>query len=152
MPQPNSIWSNSACGAYRGVTQTIMSESDRTPPRGRPRLLLGIFLLLLGGLLLALNLGMSVPWDLWKYFPGTLVALGIWALVSPGPCFDRVGGIWLVAGGLYGLCGIFRWFGLGWVSAWPIFLVAAGLALIVPSGVEQGPRRPASDSTSGRVS
>jgi energy-converting hydrogenase Eha subunit A len=100
------------------------------PPRGRSRLALGVICLVLGVGLLALNLGVQVPWQLWSYFPVPLIALGVWGMVSPTRHLDRIGGIWLLATGIYCLIGVFELFGLGWSSAWPIFIVATGLAVI----------------------
>jgi hypothetical protein len=110
-----------------------MTDTPNTSRCGPSRLVLGIFLLLLGAFLLALNLGVQVPWDLWEYFPFVLVALGLWGLIRPTPHIDRPGGVWLLATGLYCLIGMFHWFGLGWATAWPIFIVATGVGLMVPS-------------------
>jgi hypothetical protein len=107
-----------------------MNEVPRRPQRGRSRLAIGIIFLVLGVLLLALNLGVYLPWHLWKYFPVPLIALGLWGIVSPSNNLDRVGGIWLLAAGLYCLIGVFQLFGLGW-NAWPIFIVATGASIIV---------------------
>jgi hypothetical protein len=59
------------------------------------------------------------------------MALGILGLVLPTRHLDRSGGIWLFATGLYCLVGVFGMFGLGWGSAWPIFVIAAGLSFLV---------------------
>jgi hypothetical protein len=89
--------------------------------------------MVLGASLLALNLGVRLPWDLWKYFPVPLIALGLWAIVSPTGGLDRVAGVWLMAAGLYCLTGIFHLFGLGW-NAWPIFIVATGASVMMHGG------------------
>jgi hypothetical protein len=103
------------------------------PARGRSRLAIGVIFLVLGISLLALNLGVDLPWHLWKYFPVPLIALGLWGMVSPSSNLDRVGGIWLLASGLYCLIGVFQLFGLGW-NAWPIFIVAIGASIIMHEG------------------
>jgi len=108
-----------------------MNDVNQAPKRGRSRLALGIILLMLGASLLALNLGVTLPWHLWKYFPVPLIALGIWGIVSPSRQLDRIGGVWLLANGLYCLIGVFKLFGLGWSSAWPIYIVAAGIAVMM---------------------
>jgi hypothetical protein len=108
--------------------------NDVPPPYHRPRrsrLVLGIFLLALGGLLLAVNLGYGLPAGWWQYLPVVLIALGLWGLILPSRHLDRGGGIWLLATGLYFLAGIFDLWGLGWSGAWPIFVIAAGLGFIV---------------------
>lgn len=52
---------------------------DLKPHRhaGRSRLVLGLFLLGLGALMLAVNLGYQVPLGWWRYFPVPLMALGL---------------------------------------------------------------------------
>ena len=94
---------------------------DLKPHRnaGRSRLVLGLFLLALGGLMLAVNLGYQMPIGWWRYFPLPLMALGLLGLVLPTRHLDRSGGIWLFATGLYCLVGVFGMFGLGWGTAWP---------------------------------
>jgi hypothetical protein len=106
---------------------------DLKPHRtaGRSRLVLGLFLLALGALMLAVNLGYQLPVGWWRYFPVPLMALGLLGLVLPTRHLDRSGGIWLFATGLYCLVGVFGMFGLGWGSAWPIFVIAAGLSFLV---------------------
>jgi hypothetical protein len=55
----------------------------------------------------------------------------------PSRHLDRSGGIWLLATGLYCLVGVFELFGLGWGSAWPIFVIAAGLSFLVRDGARE---------------
>jgi hypothetical protein len=106
---------------------------DLKPQRNahRSRLVLGLFLLALGGLMLAINLGYQLPIAWWRFFPVPLIALGVWGLVLPSRHLDRSGGVWLLATGLYCLVGVFGVMGLGWGTAWPIFVIAAGLGFLV---------------------
>lgn len=97
----------------------------------RSRLVLGIFLLVLGALLLAVNLGYGLPIGWWEYLPMLLIAFGLWGLVLPNRHIDRVGGVWMMATGLYFLIGIFDLWDLGWTGGWPIFVIAAGLGFIL---------------------
>ena len=64
---------------------------DLKPHRnaGRSRLVLGLFLLALGGAMLAVNLGYEIPLGWWRYFPVPLIALGFWGLVLPSRHLDR---------------------------------------------------------------
>ena len=111
----------------------VFLMEDLKPHRhaGRSRLVLGLFLLALGGVMLAINLGYEMPIGWWRLLPVPLVVLGLWGLVVPSRHLDRSGGIWLLATGLYCLIGVFNWFGLGWGTAWPIFVIASGLSFLV---------------------
>jgi hypothetical protein len=98
--------------------------------RGHSHFVLGVMLLCVGGVLLAMNLGFEIPWYLWKYFPIPMIAFGLWGILSPGRDLDRVGGLWLLTNGLYCLVGVFHLFGLGWATAWPIYIVTLGIAIL----------------------
>lgn len=108
-----------------------MKESSTYHRPRRSRLVLGIFLLVLGALLLAVNLGYGLPVGWWQYLPLFFIAFGVLGLVVPSRHVDRAGGVWMIATGVYLLIGIFNWWGLGWSGAWPIFVIAAGLGFIV---------------------
>lgn len=120
----------------------MKDESAQHRPR-RSRLVLGIFLLVLGGLLLAVNLGYGLPVGWWQYLPWVLIGCGAWGLILPNRHLDRVGGVWMLATGLYALIGIFDWWGLGWSGGWPIFVIAAGLGFILQRH-DDGPPGPGS--------
>jgi hypothetical protein len=116
--------------------------NDVTHRPRRSRLVLGIFLLVLGAMLLAVNLGYGLPAGWWQYLPVLLIALGLWGLVLPNRHLDRSGGVWLLAAGVYCLLGIFHWWGLGWSGAWPIFVIAAGLGFILHRHDDEDRRHP----------
>jgi len=109
--------------------------NDVTPQRRRPGspLVAGIILIVLGALLLALNLGLRFPLSLLDYWPMALIVPGIVAVAVPSRHLSRSGGIWLIATGLYCEIGLTGWFGLGWFSAWPVFIIAYGLDVIFES-------------------
>ena len=107
------------------------SEVQRLRRPRRSRLVLGVFLLLLGGLLLAANLGYGLPVGWWQYLPVALIVVGLWGLILPNRHLDRSLGIWMVASGVYCLIGLFDLWDLGWSGAWPIFIIATGLSFIV---------------------
>lgn len=113
-------------GRRRGTT--AMPEKRSSPHQ--PGLLIGIILVSLGGVLLALKLGVALPWNLWKYFPVPIIALGVWGLVQPNRFIDRMGGLWALAVGVYALIGSFKLFGLDWWSAWPVYVIAAGFTVM----------------------
>jgi hypothetical protein len=63
-------------------------------------------------------------------------------VILPSRHLDRAGGIWMVASGMYCLIGIFNLWHLGWTTAWPIFLIAAGLSFMVAGNPDRGERLP----------
>ncbi|HEY8538535.1 MAG TPA: DUF5668 domain-containing protein [Steroidobacteraceae bacterium] len=107
-----------------------MNHPHPSTPRRRSHLVLGLFLLLVGGILLAANLGYGIPWDILRYWPFLLMAGGLIGLIAPSRHLGRPGGLWLFAAGLYSQVGLANWLGLSWWSAWPIFVIAAGIDLI----------------------
>jgi hypothetical protein len=125
-----------------------MEEPKPHRHAGRSRLVLGLFLLALGGLMLAINLGYQMPIHWWRFFPVPLIALGLWGLVVPSRHLDRSGGVWLLATGLYCLIGVFGLFSLGWGTAWPIFVIASGVSFLVRDSARE-PRVNTSGPTGG---
>ena len=100
------------------------SESRRSP------LATGILLIVLGGMLLAFNLGWALPRIVWDYWPVSLMALGLIAIVAPSRHLTRSGGIWLLATGVYCQISIADLFNLGWFTAWPVFVIAYGVDIL----------------------
>jgi Domain of unknown function (DUF5668) len=117
-----------------------MTQVPTRPHRGSSRLVLGLFLLVLGGVLLAHNLGYRLPEGWWKYFPLPIMLLGLWGLILPSRHLDRPGGVWLLATGVYCLIGVFDLFGLGWGGAWPIFIIAAGCSFMMHEHRPEAPK------------
>jgi hypothetical protein len=107
-----------------------MNESPQ-PHRRRSPLAAGMVLIVIGVLLLALNLGWGVPLALWYYWPMFLIAPGIVGLISPSRHLTRSGGLWLVASGIYCQLAVTDWMGLGWFSAWPVFVIAYGVDILI---------------------
>jgi len=118
-----------------------MTETTRARRGSTIRLVIGIYLLLIGALALADNLGYEVPGRLWSYWPFLLIGLGVLKIVAPGDDEDRRGGLWVITAGLYGLIGIWHLFGLEWGTAWPIFLVAAGVGIVFEAFFPRRSRR-----------
>lgn len=107
-----------------------METQEKEPGRSAGRLVAGLFLLAIGGLLLAGNLGFDVPRRVWSYWPFLLLGLGLVKLLWPGSTDERRSGFWLIVVGLYGWINVWHLFGLDWGSSWPIFLIAAGLTIV----------------------
>jgi len=110
--------------------ESRMSESPRSF-KSKGRLTAGILLLLIGGISLAINLGLEIPRDWWVYTPWLLVILGALQLSWPGVFGGRLAGYWLVVVGGYGLINVYHLFGLTWVTSWPIFVIALGLRVML---------------------
>jgi hypothetical protein len=98
--------------------------------RARGRLLVGIVLLLVGCLILASNLGLVIP-DWWNYWPWLLILLGASQFVWPGSFRERMFGYWLVVVGGVAAVSQNEWFGLDWSDLWPVFIIAAGVRVIL---------------------
>jgi hypothetical protein len=103
----------------------------RKGPAGR--LVLGLLLFAAGALLLADNAGFDIPGAVWSYWPFFVIALGLSKLAWPGDREERASGYWLVVVGVYGWISTRHLLGLGWGTAWPIVLVAAGLQIAYES-------------------
>jgi len=93
------------------------------------RLTWGVILLVLGAVLLAGNLGYMVPREIWRYWPFLLLGLGVSRLLLPNDHDGRRGGFWLIVVGLYGWVSEWHVLGLEWGTAWPLFVIAAGVLI-----------------------
>lgn len=94
------------------------------------RLIWGVFLVAIGALLLAVNLGFEVPGGVWNYWPFLLIAMGAAKIVFASDGETCGGGFWLLLAGLYGWISIWHIWGLSWSTAWPIFVIAGGLSVV----------------------
>lgn len=121
-----------------------MSDDPSSRNGNRTRLVLGIFLVALGAVLLAANLGYELPYGWWRFYPFILIAFGALGVVMPSRHLDRSGGVWLLAAGLYCLEGVFDFIDLGWSGAWPIFVIAAGVTFMLHRHAHDEAHRPVS--------
>jgi len=100
----------------------------------------GIFLIAIGAALLLAQLNMVSLEPLKRWWPLILIAIGAIRLL--GGARQRWGGYWFVIVGIYGLIGEWGLFGLTWGEAWPIFVIAAGIGILVrPWLAREGARR-----------
>jgi hypothetical protein len=106
-------------------------ENASQRPRGRTNLALGVILLLVGSIILASNLGIVIPYDWWSFWPWVLIALGGLQIAMPDRLTNGRGGFWLLVVGIYGAVSMHELFGLHWGNAWPIFIIALGLRVIL---------------------
>lgn len=104
--------------------------SERNKSIGRA--VLGLYLILIGALLIASNLGFDIPQEVWSYWPFLVIGLGAAKLAFAAGDRDTVSsGIWLLLGGLYCWISVWGLWGLSWSTAWPIFVVAGGISMIL---------------------
>lgn len=96
---------------------------------------MGLVLIVIGAVLLALNLGWGLPLALWDFWPVFLIIPGLVAIVTPSRHLTRSGGVWLLAWGVYCQISTTGFGGLGWFSAWPVFVIAYGLDIVVGKGL-----------------
>ena len=87
-------------------------------------------LMLIGGLILASTLGYDLPRGIWEYWPFLLIAGG-GAKMLFGGRDGLADGFWMTLGGLYCWVSVWKLWGLTWGTAWPIFVVAGGLSMIL---------------------
>lgn len=99
--------------------------------RARRRFTLGVILLVVGSLLLASRLGFVMPYHWWTYWPWLLLIVGGMQMAVPGSFRDRMAGYWLLVVGGWGLISTYEVMGLDWGNSWPIFIIAAGLRLLL---------------------
>lgn len=105
------------------------------------RLIWGLFLIAIGAMLLAVNLGLEVPHGVWNYWPFLVIAMGVAKMLFGGDRGGGGGGFWLVLGGLYGWISIWNVWGLTWGTAWPIFVIAGGLSVLLKPAFSRRERR-----------
>jgi hypothetical protein len=112
-----------------------LSNSSDNPGGRRSPLIMGLVLIVIGAVLLALNLGWGLPLALWDFWPVFLIIPGLVAIVTPSRHLTRSGGVWLLAWGVYCQISTIGFAGLGWFSAWPVFVIAYGLDIVVGKGL-----------------
>ena len=102
-------------------------------------LIWGLFLIALGGMLLAANLGVDLPHRVWSYWPFLLIAMGLARMLFVGGSESVGDGFWILLGGLYGWISIWNVGALTWATAWPIFVIAGGLSVLMrPAFLRRG--------------
>lgn len=90
------------------------------------RLVIGIFLILVGAFALADNLDLVEVDVAWRLWPLLLVGLGVVKLLFPGDRGERWGGAWLLMVGCWAAVSSWGWLGLSWHSSWPLLLIGVG--------------------------
>ncbi len=120
------------------MDETIRPSSDRTSPRRRIRNLVFGAMLIVGGIVLAVN-GLTIFY-VFALWPLLLVGLGAGKVLGGCCAAERRTGAWLLAIGLWFALNQFTV--LGYHDTWPLLLVAVG-ALIVWDAAAPADRCPA---------
>lgn len=94
------------------------------------RIIFALFIILTGAVLLAKNLGVDIPFDVWELWPLILIFIGIGHLIRPAVNRQPVSGIILILLGFLFLGNTLDWFYFNFSQLWPVFLIFAGLAII----------------------
>ena len=90
----------------------------------------GLILIALGGLFLAEQMGGGAAWAIHRNWPVILLVIGAaQVLVHRGDSIR--GGVWLLLIGTIFMA--VNWNVTTWDRAWPLFIVAAGVAIMIPS-------------------
>jgi hypothetical protein len=122
--------------------------------RGRgfiPGIVPALIVIGIGVLFLLNNLNIFFLHDIWRYWPGILIAVGLAKMVDSPVSSGRVtGGILMGIGGLF-LADNLGYLNLTWGSAWPLILIGAGVLMLwsrlappragipnIPSGAHEG--------------
>ena len=107
--QPHQDW------RYRGSLQGIVPAL----------IVIGI-----GVLFLLNNLNIYFLHDIWRYWPGILIAVGLVKMVdSPAPHGRIVGGMLVAVGALF-LADNLGFLNLSWENFWPLVLIGAGVLML----------------------
>ena len=114
------------------------------------RLILGLYLMAIGILLFSSNLGFEVPHGVWNYWPFLLIVGGGARIFLGGDREAWSEGFWLLLSGIYCWISVWNLWGLSWGTAWPIFVVAGGMSLVLGGG--RGRRRRRGEPDGGDTS
>lgn len=106
---------------------------------GRPNIVFGLILTIVGVLFLLHNLGLYYIYDIWKYWPLLLMAAGLSKLVW-GRAGERMfGAVALFIGSVFFVDNVFGWHvHLG--QLWPVILVIVGISVVARA--IRGPKPP----------
>jgi predicted membrane protein len=95
-----------------------------------PGILPALVVIGIGVLFLLNNLNIFFVHDIWRFWPGILIAIGLVKMVDSATPSGRVmGGILAGAGGLF-LADNLGFLNLSWESFWPLVLIGAGVLML----------------------
>jgi hypothetical protein len=114
-----------------------MDTNDYNRPRHgvqtfqQARWIPALILIGLGAAFLLNNLHILPFHELFQYWPGLLIAVGVLRLVDSSYAHERAVGAILVLVGGFLLAGTLGFFYLSWSTVWPFLLIGAGLLMLV---------------------
>jgi hypothetical protein len=124
--------------------------ADREEGRRISQLVGGTLLLLVGALLVLQTLGVLHAGSLGDYWPLFLVWIGATRLLAPGRGGHVASGALILALGVFFQLDRLGWIGFSLSQLWPLFLVAAGVVLILEGlRARRSPAGPASPGAAG---
>ena len=104
----------------------MRTKRDDPPAK---RILWGVFLIVVGGLLLMARLDyVDIP-SIWKFWPMVFVAIGAGHLLERRPG----GAASMLLMGLSFFAAEFRWLGLSYHTFWPLLVISVGVGLVLRS-------------------
>lgn len=111
----------------------------------------GVILIALGTIFILDNLGYVEAFPFWEYWPVVLIGFGLASLIAPKDAGDPAGGAVMTGVGTFFLLRKLDVIDWRFRDVWPLFLVLAGVALILRSLTERRAPRPdgASPSNGG---
>jgi hypothetical protein len=102
----------------------------------------------IGVLLLLRNMDIVFVQDLWRYWPGILIAAGLVRLVDARNQHAQVTGGILVGVGAILLANTLGFLHLSWGEAWPLVLIGAGIVMLY---TRLAPQRPIQTRATGDI-
>jgi len=94
---------------------------------------IGLFLLVVGSLMLADNLHLVEVGSVWRFWPIMFIAVGIGKLFDERSAESRRDGLfWFFLGSWFLVCE-FELFGLSYGTSWPLLLIGWGIAMVLRS-------------------
>jgi len=115
----------------RDRAQPAAWNQRRRPPA--PGVIIAILIIGFGVLLFLDNFGLFHIYNVWRYWPVVLIAVGLSKMFDCRGAGGRVwAGIMIVAGVLF-LLDSLRIFHVGWHLIWPMALVGLGISMLVKS-------------------
>jgi hypothetical protein len=104
------------------------SGGVRTGDSGRERVVWGLLLMAGGVLFLLDQMGVVQLPPIWNWWPAIFFAIGLPKFFSPR---EWPNGITMILLGLTFFAIMEHWWGLGWSTGWPLFLVITGLEIMI---------------------